>query len=396
MPNTYGPLAATQVTNDWSYSVQCHLNESYWIAKILATQIQHFLWCVQYMFNFLHRSSSHVMGWSVPVLEKGSEQWHRSWKIVEHAVLCTLKQYYNYNVAVPPANPCALLDWLSDVGECITLDIHILLCCSECSETWLLMHCKVLLIADICKLRLQPLQTSDNHSPHASHFRSWSLFFSAQCCYCPKTLSAAAYREVWIHSNQQHNGPMCWHLASCESRAWQKGQNTHCGKQTSHIYNCNTKHIQWERCSKTPVFDCSARTRASGVLFWQSITSHRWGLNKHRVVLFGLDSRPAATWLLRKTRHTWMIWSINLNGLTNDNPLVEVKNTRMYYHSLNIFPLLVCAAIQVWLWCHLLEDFCGWHVANVGSFSGYFPYQNLSHSSSCCGGAWVLLSCGHA
>ncbi len=188
------------------------------------------------------------------------------------------------------------------------------------------MHCKVL-IADICKLRLQPLQTSDNHSPHASHFRSWSLFFSAQCCFCPKTLSAAAYREVWVHSNQQHNGPMCWHLASCESRAWQKGQNTHCGKQTSHIYNCNTKHIQWERCSKTPVFDCSARTRASGVLFWQSITSHRWGLNKHRVVLFGLDSRPAATWLLRKTRHTWMIWSINLNGLTNDTPLVEVKNS---------------------------------------------------------------------
>ena len=174
------------------------------------------------------------MGWSVPVLEKGS------WAMAQ--VFISVGTWrYNYNLqplqSLRPTLP-SLLDWLSDVGACITLDIHIL---RSCSETSLLIHCKVPLIADICKLILQTYQTSDNHSLHASHFSSWSLFFSTQCCYCAKTLSAAAYREVWIHSNQQHNGPMCWHLASCESRAKQEGlwpcqcdsmnlEHIHCGK----------------------------------------------------------------------------------------------------------------------------------------------------------------------
>lgn len=259
------------------------------------------------------------MGWSVPVLEKGS------WAMAQ--VFISVGTWrYNYNLqplqSLRPTLP-SLLDWLSDVGACITLDIHIL---RSCSETSLLIHCKVPLIADICKLILQTYQTSDNNSLHASHFSSWSLFFSTQCCYCAKTLSAAAYREVWIHSNQQHNGPMCWHLASCESRAKQEGlwpcqcdsmnlEHIHCGKPNNLHLITVTPNTSSENHFLKTLFSmlCKNWRGASGPLFWQSITSHRWGLNKHRIVLFGLDSCPAGTWLLRKTRaddmaHKWKDW----------------------------------------------------------------------------------------
>ncbi len=132
-------LGTTQVTNDRSYSVQCHLNESYWIAKILATQIQNFLWCVQYMFNFLHRSSSHVMGWSVPVWKRAQSNgtgleklWNMPCFAPSNNITITTLQ------SLRPTLVNCWIDWAM-LGECITLDIHILLCCSECSETWLLL-----------------------------------------------------------------------------------------------------------------------------------------------------------------------------------------------------------------------------------------------------------------
>ena len=188
------------------------------------------------------------MGWSVPVLEKGS------WAMAQ--VFISVGTWrYNYNLqplqSLRPTLP-SLLDWLSDVGACITLDIHIL---RSCSETSLLIHCKVPLIADICKLILQTYQTSDNHSLHASHFSSWSLFFSTQCCYCAKTFvcsgisgsldsfePAAQWTNVLapgklrVKSEAGRSVTMSmWFNESWTYSLWETKQLT--------FKNCNTEHI---------------------------------------------------------------------------------------------------------------------------------------------------------